>query len=754
MTQALSIGFIMSTSLLLALRSSNEIESDSLWVGFLICHLKQLADGTLKTVVSSINISELNLSVSNRSSQGFDFPVSYRNKHRTDPMLRFEYLLEAQDINQTLHEFGKIVEVRLLLASLNEGSLFNNGGEFEIVLHHGPKVEKMIVSHSNAMTHGLWWQIAKPNISSGIEILESPQLVVADQWHRDIKSYCSFVTQVFEMPAKLLAQKGEEKNTHPVVVATEPAYMDNTASLSEEGNTQKVLLTFSKAAQISKMQSYWPVYVVIGIVIIWLMITSDLKNAPIEPPVAEVAPVIDNVDHVMPEELAATDSALADPSEQLDYIADTDESHGSQYRTFDWLKAQGSSAWTLQIASFENESGAKSYLSSRGDGEPFAYFPYQEGEKTLYAVTYGSYINKDIALKSANMTDFGLTDGEQPIPRKFMSYWSDISANQLPTITQEVPSVNVQKTDEVKDVVLAKSNDDVKSALQSEKTATSESKIHNAAEAQNTMGWHYYHGDGVKQDYEESFKWFQKAAKLGEPSAQFNVGMMYAAGTGTKQDFIEAEKWYRKSAEQGKTSAQLNLGMMYISGRGIRQNLPEGIKWLNKAAKQGNATAKANLKWLSQQGYISSSTVTKNTDVNSDEEVILSKKSDDAKVAPQDEKNATGNSRAIVDVNAINIKIVTLAKQKDNSTLVEWEASNKSGVTLSLVKFKIDLFDDGEVPQVKTTIKDSFKVLGPCGTLPYRMIFSHLGDLNMGRVAISVVEAEAYAPNIAPLSCN
>ena len=124
------------------------------------------------------------------------------------------------------------------------------------------------------------------------------------------------------------------------------------------------------------------------------------------------------------------------------------------------------------------------------------------------------------------------------------------------------------------------------------------------AEAQNTMGWHYYHGDGVTKNYEESFKWFQKAANLGESSAQFNVGMMYASGTGVKQDLTEAAKWYKKSAEQGKASAQLNLGMMYISGRGIRQNIDEGKKWLSKAAEQGDVTAKANLTWLTQQGYI------------------------------------------------------------------------------------------------------------------------------------------------------
>jgi len=134
--------------------------------------------------------------------------------------------------------------------------------------------------------------------------------------------------------------------------------------------------------------------------------------------------------------------------------------------------------------------------------------------------------------------------------------------------------------------------------------STPKSLTRGLAEAQNAMGWHYYHGDGVKQNYEESFKWFLKAANLGEPSAQFNIGMMYSSGTGIKQDLVEASKWYRKSAEQGKASAQLNLGMMYISGRGIRQNIEEGTKWLTKAAEQGDTTAKANLAWLSQQGYI------------------------------------------------------------------------------------------------------------------------------------------------------
>ncbi len=137
------------------------------------------------------------------------------------------------------------------------------------------------------------------------------------------------------------------------------------------------------------------------------------------------------------------------------------------------------------------------------------------------------------------------------------------------------------------------------------KTAsTPKSLTRGLAEAQNNMGWHYYHGDGVKQNYEEAFKWFVKAANLNLASAQYNVGEAYQKGEGIKQDLTEAARWYTKSAEQGNAGAQLNLGMMYISGRGIRQNIEEGTKWLNKAAEQGDVTAKANLAWLSQQGYI------------------------------------------------------------------------------------------------------------------------------------------------------
>lgn len=198
---------------------------------------------------------------------------------------------------------------------------------------------------------------------------------------------------------------------------------------------------------------------------------------------------------------------------------------------------------------------------------------------------------------------------EKPAPKaKAVEAETNNTATTEANTTTEVTTTAPAETKAAEEVVTTKTKDVVEPKAETKPTTaatkTPKSLTRGLAEAQNAMGVHYYHGDGVKKDVEEAFKWFQKAANLGQPNAQFNLGMMYQQGEGVKQDLTEAAKWYRKSAEQGNASSQLNLGMMYISGRGVRQNIDEGAKLLNKAADQGDTTAKANLTWLLQQGYI------------------------------------------------------------------------------------------------------------------------------------------------------
>lgn len=117
----------------------------------------------------------------------------------------------------------------------------------------------------------------------------------------------------------------------------------------------------------------------------------------------------------------------------------------------------------------------------------------------------------------------------------------------------------------------------------------------NEAWAQTNLGFHYYQGIGVQQNYEEAAKWFRKAAEQGEVVAQSNLGIMYAHGQGVCQSHEDAVKWYRKAAEQGDAVSQFNLGGCYKNGWGVSQSKEEAAKWFHKAAEQGNTDAQTNL---------------------------------------------------------------------------------------------------------------------------------------------------------------
>src|SRR5579864_9383721 len=75
------------------------------------------------------------------------------------------------------------------------------------------------------------------------------------------------------------------------------------------------------------------------------------------------------------------------------------------------------------------------------------------------------------------------------------------------------------------------------------------------AQAQNDLGFMYYAGQGVAQDYAEAFRWFRKAAEQGDAIGQHNLGKMYREGQGVTQDYAEALRWYRKAGEQGQAEA-------------------------------------------------------------------------------------------------------------------------------------------------------------------------------------------------------
>lgn len=104
-----------------------------------------------------------------------------------------------------------------------------------------------------------------------------------------------------------------------------------------------------------------------------------------------------------------------------DYIAPPPELHGPQYRTADWLRAQGGLAWTLLVFQAADEEMVKEYLAKRPDKEQFAYVAQRTETGTVYVVLFGNFVTRELALGQAETMDFGLTEG-LPAPSKFTDF--------------------------------------------------------------------------------------------------------------------------------------------------------------------------------------------------------------------------------------------------------------------------------------------------------------------------------------------
>ena len=122
------------------------------------------------------------------------------------------------------------------------------------------------------------------------------------------------------------------------------------------------------------------------------------------------------------------------------------------------------------------------------------------------------------------------------------------------------------------------------------------------AGAQASLGYLYYAGEGVPQDYEQAVFWYGKAAVQGNRDAQYNLAVAYAFGEGVGPDLVEAALWYRRAAQQGHTLAQYSLGLSHASGEGVAQDAAEAARWFRAAAGQGYAPAQRQLAHLHNSG--------------------------------------------------------------------------------------------------------------------------------------------------------
>lgn len=108
-------------------------------------------------------------------------------------------------------------------------------------------------------------------------------------------------------------------------------------------------------------------------------------------------------------------------------------------------------------------------------------------------------------------------------------------------------------------------------------------------------GMQYYNGDGVPKNLVTAASYFEKAAELGDSTAQYNIAQCYEKAIGVRQSDAKALYWYSKAAENGDVDAISNLGMYHYTGKGTPVNYNKAIQYWIKASRLNDAKATFNL---------------------------------------------------------------------------------------------------------------------------------------------------------------
>ena len=121
-------------------------------------------------------------------------------------------------------------------------------------------------------------------------------------------------------------------------------------------------------------------------------------------------------------------------------------------------------------------------------------------------------------------------------------------------------------------------------------------------EAQYRLAVMYREGRGSQKNFEEYLWWLNKAAEAGHVTAQFELAARYQMGGNLDETPQEEEarnqlaaKWYRRAAEQGHVEAQWIMGILCRYGTGVPESATEAVEWYRLAAEQGHAKAQCDL---------------------------------------------------------------------------------------------------------------------------------------------------------------
>ena len=209
----------------------------------------------------------------------------------------------------------------------------------------------------------------------------------------------------------------------------------------------------------------------------------------------------------------------------------------------------------------------------------------------------------------------------------------------------------------VSSVALADGVDDAKAALDKGDNATALALLQPLADqgdarAERALGYMYYNGKGVSQDYSQAIKLFRASASQGDAGGEYDLAASYAR---TARASRAMTTWRRcgskKAADQGRVdgngrtrrtlqhrprrrnelphrrrlahqgrqpsampSPSHSLGLYYMNGYEVEQNYTHGADWIEKAANQDYAAAEMLAGQIYEKGLGERADVTQSND--------------------------------------------------------------------------------------------------------------------------------------------
>ena len=119
-----------------------------------------------------------------------------------------------------------------------------------------------------------------------------------------------------------------------------------------------------------------------------------------------------------------------------------------------------------------------------------------------------------------------------------------------------------------------------------------------SVEAQLLIGWMYYTGHGVKEDIDQAFQWYHKAADSKSAAGQYFLGTIHRA----KKDYQQALQCFEESAAQDYVPAFYQLGQAYEYGEGVNVQRTKSLEYYQVAAIKGHLMARRVIALMTIKG--------------------------------------------------------------------------------------------------------------------------------------------------------